>query len=561
MLIFSKLQIFLKKKIKIEYTLLFVIFLLSIYLRQLIDPNMPYHFDPGKNIVYARAALQWFPLIPQYNPYFNLGEYYEYQVLFPYTVSLIHKISGLSLVFISKWLIIIIGAALCLTVYYLSLEIFNNKTAALISAFLIATSKLQFLGYVNYYPQIMAMTIMPLSFVFLIRYFKYGKFKYLALAAILSSLIILASYLVAFVYLMIVLFSIGIYSIKFKENFNTFIMIPLMTAALLTFFWLPIMWRYGIMKFVETFFNTILNPASAFTNEPWNLKNLFFSGSTALAIITGIIAIFFVRRVKWDFARISIAVWLTLTFMLMESYLIRPILWVDRYFQLFDIALLITAGFFFAILIDKLNNIKKWGFKYKGYILLVLLIYPFFSAMNVNFVFGRWGYPSDMAMLEYMESLPSGSLVVAPSGLHSSWVAALSGMNVLGGESSQMLGDRYLGDYESDLIINSSDINKKMELIRKYGVNYIYISTHQSINMTWNPNFDRNGVSAFNNATYFETNNVIKDGYGYTFLIKVREDLKPKYNTGKINWNITAAGYLISILSFITLIFIIYKKI
>jgi hypothetical protein len=39
-------------------------------------------------------------------------------VLFPYTVSFIHKISGASLVLISKWLIIVIGAALCLTVYY-----------------------------------------------------------------------------------------------------------------------------------------------------------------------------------------------------------------------------------------------------------------------------------------------------------------------------------------------------------------------------------------------------------------------------------------------------------
>jgi hypothetical protein len=159
-----------------------------------------------------------------------------------------------------------------------------------------------------------------------------------------------------------------------------------------------------------------------------------------------------------------------------------------------------------------------------------------------------------MAMLEYMESLPSDSLVVAPSSLHSSWVAALSGRNVLAGESSQMLGDRYLGDYESDLIINSPDINTKMELIRKYGVNYIYISTHESASMVWNPHFEKNGLEAFNNDTYFETTKVINDSFGYTFLVKVREDLKPKYNSEKINWNITIVGYLISLLSLILLV-------
>ena len=88
------------KKIKIEYLILLMIFLLSIFIRALTDPNMPYHFDPGKNIAYARAALQWSPLFPQYNPYFNLGEYYEYQVLFPYIVALIHKMSGASLIWI-----------------------------------------------------------------------------------------------------------------------------------------------------------------------------------------------------------------------------------------------------------------------------------------------------------------------------------------------------------------------------------------------------------------------------------------------------------------------------
>jgi hypothetical protein len=165
-----------------------------------------------------------------------------------------------------------------------------------------------------------------------------------------------------------------------------------------------------------------------------------------------------------------------------------------------------------------------------------------------------------MEMLEYMKSLPSDSLVVAPPGLHSSWVAALSGMKVLGGDPSQMVGDRYLGDPESDLIINSPDVKQKMEIIRKYGVNYIYISAHDPAYMTWSPHLDKNGVKAFNNATYFEITKVISDSYGYTDLIKVREDVKPKYNIETINWNVTAAGYLISILSCIILMYLIYKK-
>ena len=87
-----------KLSIKKEHLILLVIFIVAIAIRFHADPNMPFHYDPGKNIVYARAAIQSFPLVPQYNPYFNLGEYYEYQVLFPYAVACIYKISLASLV-------------------------------------------------------------------------------------------------------------------------------------------------------------------------------------------------------------------------------------------------------------------------------------------------------------------------------------------------------------------------------------------------------------------------------------------------------------------------------
>ena len=301
--------------IKKEHLILLIIFLLSIYIRTIIDPGMPYHYDPGKNMVYARAALEWLPLVPQYNPFFNLGEYYEYQALFPYIVAVLYKITGISLVLITKP--IISGAALSLTIYYLSLEVFGNKISAIVSAYLIAVSRIQLIGYMNYYPQIMAMSIMPVSFIFLIRYLKYKKLKYIILASIFSSLIVLASYIAAFVFFIIVIISLTIYGIL-NKNFKALIVIPI-TASLLTFFWLPMVWRHGIMKFTETFAFRILNTPAAFTNQPWSLMNyITFSESTVIAIIAGIIAIF-IRKLRWDYSRLLIAVWLISTFALMES--------------------------------------------------------------------------------------------------------------------------------------------------------------------------------------------------------------------------------------------------
>ena len=552
-------HIFNKISIKKEHLLISIIFLLAVFIRISNDPEIPFHYDPGKNIVYARAALQWFPLFPQYNPYFNLGEYYEYQVLFPYLIAFLYKISGFSLLELTKWLVVIGGAALSLTVYYLSLEITNNKKSALISAFLVAVSKIQLMAYMNYYPQIIAMTIMPLTFVFLIRYCKFGKFKYLFFAAMMSSLIVLASYIAAFVYFIIVLLSLVVYGIKEKRMLKPFLAIPLMTALLLTFFWLPMVWRHGILTFKESFIDRIYDTQVAFTNAPWTLTNyITFSNSTIIAIILGIAAIFFIKKLTWDFQKILIATWLLITFILMESYILKPILWVDRYFQFFDIALLLIAGGIMAFFIEKFNNFNKIRFNYKGYFLLLLLVFPLYGAVNADYAFGKWGYPSDISMLEYMKTLPSGSLVVAPSGIHSFWVSALSGQNVLAGDSSQMMEQTYMGDSDSDLIINSPDIGRKMEIIRKYGVNYVYISVHRSLYMVWTPLNDLKGIEAFNDTSYFEINKVYEDGYGATILIKIKEDLKPKYNIEKINWNSTAAGYLISIISFLVFVYL-YK--
>lgn len=204
------------KRIKKESYLLVFIFIMAILTRVYNDPMSPFHYDPGKNIVYSRAILDTFPLFPQYNSYFNLGEYYEYQVLFPYIVALLNKLTGLSLVYLTSTSIIIIGSFLPITVFILSKETFNNVPIALISSGLIAISKIQLFSYMNYYPQILALTILPLTFVSIIRYTKTSKNKYIIYASILSAAIILSSYLVGMVYLSILTLSLVIYSIMKK---------------------------------------------------------------------------------------------------------------------------------------------------------------------------------------------------------------------------------------------------------------------------------------------------------------------------------------------------------
>ena len=541
-----------KSVVKKEHLILLAIVIFAIFIRINADPAMPYHYDPGKNIVYAHAAIQSFPLFPQFNPYFNLGEYYEYQVLFPYTVALIYKISSASLVDITSGLAVVSGAALCLTVYLLSLEIFDNKVAALVSAFLIGVSKIQLLGYVNYYPQILAMTIMPLACVFLIRYIRSEKFQDLFLVAILSALIVLASYITAFVYFLVVLVSLALWSIRERKTLKSLILLPGMTGILLTFFWLPIVWRHGILDFVGTATSDIITSAStSFTNQPWSLTDVIaYSSGMMIAIILCIVALFIVKKFHWDFKKVLIAVWLGLSFILMESYLIKPILWVDRYYQFFDIALLLVAGIVLALLIDRLNIDENTWRRYRGYFLLLILVIPLFSAVHYGTTFGRWGYPSDIAMADYMQGLPSGSLVVTPPSVQSFWFSAISGVHVLGGESAQMLDLGYQGNSDSDTIINSQDLNQKMELIRKYGVNYIVIPYHNSPYLMWNPVIDNNGINIFNNTEYFEVVKYFKDDYGSTVLLKVRENLSPEYKIPEINWGVTTTGYLISILAF-----------
>jgi hypothetical protein len=541
--------------IKKEYLILFAIFLFALFIRVYSDPNIPYHYDPGKNIVYAHAALDSFPLVPQVNAYFNLGEYYEYQVLYPYTLAFLYKISGISLVVLAEWLVVFTGAALCLTTFFLSREIFGNTTAALVTAFLVAVSKIQILGYMNYYPQIMAMTLMPLAALFLIRFIKTNRFGYLLLVAILSVLIVLASYLTALVYFLIALIALALWSFREKKAVHAFFLIPLMTIVLLAFFWLPIVWRHGIQTFIQIAVSDILTPQiSAFTNQTWTLMDfLTYSSATIIAIVLGICALLFIKRVpwkwEWDFSKVILTIWLSVSFVLISSYLFFPILWVDRYFQFFDIALLIVAGFVIAIIIAKLNAMKWPVCRYKGYLILLLLIIPLYGAVHLDTTFGRWGYPSDIAMGEYMQKLPANALVVAPPSVQGFWFSATSGIHILGGgDSSQMIGSHYLGDLDSATIINSPDITQKMSLIRKYGVNYIVIPYHADYPMMWNADLNPEGIAAFNNSAYFTVDQYFTDTAGSTVLLKVRENLTPGYQANPIDWGVTVAGYIISLI-------------
>lgn len=533
-----------------EYVILLAIFLLALFFRASLDPGIPFHYDPGKNIVYARAALDSFPLFPQYNPYFNLGEYYEYQVLFPYTVAALHILTGFSLIDLSAWLAIISGSALCLTVYFFTREVFNDSKAALISAFLIATSNIQFLAYMNYYPQILAMTLMPVAGIFIIRSVRGNGSFNLLLAAIISGLIVLASFLAAAVYFIIVLVSLALWSISDKNAVRTLIAVPLMTVVLLTFFWLPMIWRHGLLKFISSMLSIFFTPtASPFTNQPFTLMSFLYCSSVAfIVILIGIGILFFQKKVQWNFEKVLLSVWFAVSLLLMGSYLFRPLLWVDRYIQLFDIALCVLAGGLFILLIRALNTSTVNGRSaHRGYCLLLLLFIPLYSAVTFDVPFGRCGYPSDIETTEYLQSLPDDSLVVAPSGIYSFWVSAESGTHVLGGDPSQMIDHRYLGNSDSDSIINDPNLNRKMELIRKYGVNYIVLPIHKQAETLWNPRLDREGIMVFDNAEYFEVAKINNDDYGLTMVLKVRENLTPRYLLEERNNWITVLGYCISV--------------
>lgn len=566
-------------KIKGYKIILLAIFIIAILIRAYNDPTIPFHYDPGKNIVYSRAILDTFPLFPQYNQYFNLGEYYEYQVLFPYIVALLYKITGFSLVDITSWSIIIIGSLMVITVYLLSKEIFNNEITALISAGLIALSKIQLLAYMNYYPQILGMALLPIPFIFLIRYIKTYNKKYLIYTSILTSAIILSSYITGMVYVSILVLSLIIYSIIKKDLRYIYTLFSIITGTLLlvAFYILPILDRHSIKSFIVGILNTIFTQKDIpFTNinlqdDVTILKLFGFIIVIVLILIISCLLYLFDRKLeridfnKIKYEHILLFLLVSVPLILIESYKFRPILWVDRYIELLDIALIILVSYSIYFIINKIknNNYLKNNYNIISVLILILVFsYPTYEVVKHQYRFGYWNTPSDLETLNWVDNnIPSESLFATPSGITSFWVSALGGVHVLGGESSQMLGERFGGNSYSDTIINSPNIDEKMDLIRKFGVNYVYLTVRSDVHLLWRNNYNIDGLKIFDNPKYFEFVYKKQEPFSITYVIKVKENLTPRYNVPKINKNITILGYVISLVTLIVMIVVIaYDK-
>lgn len=564
--------------------ILVTIFIVAILVRVYNDPGVPFHYDPGKNIVYVRAILDTFPLFPQYNSYFNLGEYYEYQVLFPYTVALLHKITGLPLIDLTSWSIIIIGSLLPITVFLLSKEIFNNVPAALISAGLIAIDKIQLFSYMNYYPQIMALTILPLSFLYIIKYVRTPNKKYMIYVSILSAAIILASYLAGMVYLSILTLSLIIYSIMRKEPkyIYTLVYIIVGIVALVAFYVLPIINRYGIKTFIIGIINTIFTQKDVpFTNAPIDIivPLVFKFIIITILVICISLAIYLFSKIsklempkfagitfdKIKYEYILLFVWTSISLILVESYRFRPILWVDRYIEFLDIAITIIAGYSIYFILSKIKSNKSLSTNYKliwALVLVLIFAYPTYDVILHRYGFGYWNTPSDLESLNWVQNnIPSDALFATPSGITSFWISALGGVHVLGGESSQMLGEKFDGNSYSDIIINSPNVTEKMDIIRKFGVKYIYVTVRSPVNrLLWRNDYNFEGLKAFEDQRYFEFIHKKEDRISGVYVIKVKENLSPKYNVPKIDKGVTVLGYMISLIALIIMIRLITVK-
>ncbi len=573
------------KKLKYEYQnnsdtmykiILVTIFITAILIRIYNDFTIPYHYDPGKNIVYIRAILDSFPLFPQYNSYFNLGEYYEYQVLFPYIVALLYKITGLSLIDLMSISIIIIGSLLPITVFILSKEIFNNTQSALISAGLIAVSKIQLFSYMNYYPQIMALTLLPLSFVYIIRYIRTSNKKYIIHVSILSSAIILSSYLTGMVYLSILVLSLIIFSIKEKESKYVYVLVSIIIGilALITFYILPIINRHTLKSFIVGIMNIVFTQKDVpFTNAPIDIMiPVAFKFMIVIIIVVCISLttyLFSIRQkiskslkeIKYEY--ILLFTWLSISLVLVESYRFRPILWVDRYIEFLDIVITIIAGYSIYLILDKIKSNKYSNYKFIQVLILILIfVYPIYDIIQHKYGFGYWNTPSDLESLYWVQNnIPSNALFATPPGITSFWVSALGEVHVLGGESSQMLGERFDGNSYSDIIINSPNITEKIDLIRKFGVQYVYITIRSPINyLLWTNNYNIEGLKAFDNPQYFEFVHKKEDKISGVYIIKIKENLTPKYSIHKIDKGVTALGYMISLVALMMMIILVKRK-
>ena len=153
------------------------------------------------------------------------------------------------------------------------------------------------------------------------------------------------------------------------------------------------------------------------------------------------------------------------------------------------------------------------------------------------------------------KNIPQDVLFATPSGITSFWVSALGGIHVLGGESSQMLGEKFDGNSYSDTIINSPSIDEKLNLIRKFGVQYVYITVRTPVrSLLWKNEYNVDGLKAFDNAQYFEFIHKKEDSISGVYVVKIKENLSPNYNLPKIDKGVTILGYIISMMTLFAMI-------
>jgi len=540
-------------------TLLLTAFLAAIAMRILIDPHMPYHYDVGKNMVYARAAADVFPLLPQWNPYFNLGEYYEYQVGFPYLVGALHAITGISVVDIGQVVIVLFGSALTLTMYILVLELTGRRDAALIAAFLTAASSMQVFTYINYYPQILATTFFPLSLTYIVRYYRTGAFTHLLASGFITTIVVLTSYIAGLALVILITVTVIIHGLR-ERSAQGWLPLPVTLASVALIgaaHWLPIVGRNGFDNVLNFLFTRFLYRGGGVSYDvDLSVETTFLLSTIVLALIAIIFVFMKTLRQRsnqsgknwfrhWGFPEILMVCLVFLPLVLVSSIWIQPLVFPDRFLPFLDIGVIVVASIAIVLGIDRAR--LRWG--RKALFLPVLIVLLFIVPFTTGWYFASVDIPLNIQSYpEVEEIVPPGALVAAPGLVQSFWLSAESGVHVLGGESSTLIGYQFLGGGDSDKIMDDTTVQGKMEIIRQYGVNYVYIPMNYYYPGRLVHSFTIESIEPFDNETYFDVVYFAEDPVdGYVFLIEVLEDLTPQYNQQITDNTLTITSYILSL--------------
>jgi len=538
-------------------TLLVTAFLAALTVRLLIDPHMPYHYDVGKNMVYSLAAADAFPLLPQWNPYFNLGEYYEYQVGFPYLVGALHAVTGVSVVTLGQVVILLAGSALTFTMYLLVQELTGRRDAAVIAAFMVAASGMQVYTYINYYPQILATAIFPLALLYLVRYYRDGDITHLLLSGVVCAAVTLTSYIAGMVLVLLIVLAVVVQGLR-ERSARSWLPLPVtlaMVALVGAPHWLPILGRYG-MDMIQTYLvSSMLGHSFEFFHTYGADLTVEFAFLVSTAVIAIIVLAFFIIQTfhrppgketkrngnKLGFPSILTACMVVLPLLLFASIWVHPLLFPGRYLPFMDLGIIVVAATVMALGVEKAS--RRWGRKTFSLLLLLglLFIFPFATGWHfasVDIPLNLQSYP------EVEELVPEGALVAAPGGVQSAWLSAETGVLMLGGESAKLMGAHFQGWAASDTIMDNTTVEGKMDVIRQYGVNYVYVPLNYYYPGRLVHSFTMEALEPFDNETCFEVAYFAEDPVdGYVFLFRVREDLTPQYHQPEYDVPLTAASY------------------